>query len=128
MGQRLTALKFATILKILGGAVAVKCDKEFRKAILDCEDSPKIKEARKVALSVEFVPRVRSNSMNGETEYAGCDVKFKVYGRCPGQEVTVAMTGSEQGLLFNADAPDNPDQMTIHHGDDEEDEEDEEDK
>lgn len=117
MGVKLTALKFETIVKILGGAVGVKCDKEFRKAILDCEDAPRLKSAREVTLKVKFTPRLKQSRMSGEDEYAGCDVEFCVGGRIPSQAIVVAMTNSEQGLLFNPDAPEDPSQHTIEQED-----------
>lgn len=111
----LEKLTFASIEKLLGGAVGVQFDKEVRKAIMDCEDSPDLKNARKVALSVEFVPRLVSSPIGGRSEYGGCDVAFKISGVIPGKSIVVNMAKDDtgQGLLFNPDSPDDADQMTF---------------
>lgn len=116
----LTQLKFESLMKLLGGAIAVQWDKEARKAMLDCGDSPDLPKGRKVTLTVEFKPRLTPGGMNGRSAYAGCAVDFMVAGQIPGKQITVLMKADDEGgLLFNPDAPEDPDQRTIQQVEDE---------
>lgn len=101
------------IPKILGGAIAVKVNKELRKAYLDCEDSPELNSPRVVTLTIKLKPRMRPAPMGGRSEFEGCNVSFGIGGRTPSQEVEIPMIASPQGLLFNPLASDNPHQLTI---------------
>lgn len=113
MALHLVPLKFENIPKILGGAVALKIDKELHKAHMDCADSPELASGRTVTLTITLKPKLRNAPMGGRSEYAGCDVTFGVGGRTPTQAIEVSMANSAQGLLFNPDAPENPLQATI---------------
>lgn len=114
-GHQLETLSFEAVAKILNGAVAVQFDKEVRKAILDCEDSPDLTSGRKVALVMEFKPRMAPGGMSKRPEYSGCNVTFKVEGKIPGKSIDVAMARDKDtgNLLFNPDAPEDPAQRTI---------------
>lgn len=110
---KLESLSLENIPRILGGAIAVKVNKELRKAYLDCEDSPELNSARSVTLTLKLKPRMRPAAMGGRSEFEGCNVSFGIGGRTPSQEVEIPMIASPQGLLFNPLASDNPRQMTI---------------
>jgi hypothetical protein len=110
---KLESLSLENIPQILGGAIAVKVNKELRKAYLDCEDSPELNSARSVTLTLKLKPRMRPAAMGGRSEFEGCNVSFGIGGRTPSQEVEIPMIASPQGLLFNPLASDNPRQMTI---------------
>lgn len=117
MALQLVPLKFQNVEKILGGAVALKIDKELHKAFMDCADSPELAAGRVVTLTMTLKPKLRKNPMGGRSEFSGCDVTFGVGGRTPTQAIEVSMAQSPQGLLFNPDAPENPMQHTIEEDD-----------
>lgn len=121
---KLESLSLEKIPLILGGAVALKVNKELRKAYLDCEDSPELNSARVVTLTLKLKPRLRPAAMGGRSEFEGCNVSFGIGGRTPSQEVEIPMVASPQGLLFNPLASDNPYQLTIdpETGDEDQDE------
>lgn len=113
-GLLLTQLKFEALAKLLGGALPVQWDKEARKAMLDCGDAPDCSKGRKVTLTAEFKPRLTPGGMNGRSEYAGCLVEFQIAGTIPGKSIQVLMKADDDGgLLFNPDAPEDPDQRTV---------------
>lgn len=110
---KLEQFTMENIPHILGGAIAVKVNKELRKAYLDCEDSPELNSARTVTLTFKLKPRMRPAPMGGRSEFEGCNVSFGIGGRTPTQEVEIPMIDSPQGLLFNPLASDSPYQHTI---------------
>lgn len=109
----LTPLEFKQIENILGGAIAIKINKELRKAFLDCADAPELTAARSVTLKIDMKPQMQRG------EFIGCEVSFGVGGKIPTQAVVVNMKAGDQGLLFQPDAVDNPNQTTFPYERDE---------
>lgn len=110
----LQELKFEHLDKVSGGVLGVAWDKEARKAILDCGDSPDLSASRKVTFTVEFKPRLTPSRMSGPAEYVGCEVSFSIGGVIPAKKLVMNTVANENGqLLFNPDAPEDPDQRTV---------------
>ena len=106
-------LKFATIEDIDYGSVAVAMDKALKSAFCDCQDRPYVKNKRTVTMTIAVLPAVT----DGKFVYA--TVNIDVATATPAKGVSIPMKVTEDGLGFQPDAPDNPDQRTLYEGRDE---------
>lgn len=100
----LSTLNFESLPEVDYGSVVVAFNQALRAAYLDIKDRPNLMAARDVALTVKLKPM-----KDGEF----VDVAFAVTTKQPGKATSRPMKIGREGLTFQADAQDNPDQLTI---------------
>ena len=112
----LKALSFDTLNELEGGQIALGIDIALKQAIADCHDRPGVKGPRKIMVELAVVPTPddRGSSM------VRAAVGFNIKTTNPPRGVVLPMSVGKNGeLMFNSDAPDNPDQKTLYDDDQE---------
>lgn len=113
----LEALTLENILKIKGGLVNAMVARKLNQIVVDIEAAPDISEWREVTLKIKAKPVAEVNQ--GFVELKDVVVEFHVPGvKIPVRSTSImacvrpATNGARQ-FHFQADAPDNPDQLTL---------------
>jgi hypothetical protein len=96
------------------GKAHVAFQKCLETVVRDCLDRPGDKSVRKVSLDMEVKP-----VMAQDGDVMECEVAFKVQTKLPAYQTAGRPYAADRGgrLIFNPDAPENPEQTTIMDAD-----------
>jgi hypothetical protein len=100
-------LSLETLPEFDQGTVAIAFNRELRRALADCLDRPGVKAARKVALEVSIKP--------DENDGSYPDVTIKVKSGTPEKTTSRTVRAHRDGLYFNSDSAENPNQTTLEY-------------
>ena len=100
----LTTLTFEALPDVDYGSVVVAFNQALRAAYLDIKDRPNLIAAREVGLKVTVKPMENGDFV---------DVAFSVTHKMPGKSTSRPMKVGRDGLTFQTEAPDSPEQMTL---------------
>lgn len=102
-------LTLETLNKLYDGRVAAAFDLKLKQLVLDLEDRPQAKQARKLTLEVTLTPMMA----DGELESAAVD--FQVLAKSPGLKTKAFDMQFRRGgvLVFNDLSEDNANQRTL---------------
>lgn len=112
MAHDLVPLSLESIQHVKGGLVDVMLAKALHRMADDVAAAPDIGEWREVALVI------RAKPVCDQGELDRVDTEFVVKGKVPSRSTSTVMlvrksTAGLKQLVFNVDAQDNPDQMTL---------------
>jgi hypothetical protein len=112
MGKQ--ALSLSSLEKIDNGKINAAFDHELKRVIEDCNDRPGMNKPRKLVLELILLPNCGTDKDQLYCESVSAQIR--VEGKIPGRKTKVYTleTKPSGSAFFNADAPENPNQMTIH--------------
>jgi len=95
------------------GKAHVAFAKCLETVIRDCLDRPGDKSTRKVSLHMKIKP-----VMAQDGDVVDCEVGFEIVAKLPAYQTAARPYAVDRGgrLIFNPDAPENPEQTTIMDG------------
>jgi hypothetical protein len=93
--------------EIDGGSLVIALNNAIHQAYLDCESRPALGAAREVALKITFKPQAEG------TRLYRVAVGFDVSKKLPSQGIGVMMKPGGEGLEFQPEVPENPNQNTL---------------
>lgn len=123
MVHELVPLNLDTLSDVKGGLVAIMLEKALSRMAQDIEAASDIPEWRTVTLEIRAKPVCEQHELDRVA------TEFVVKGKVPSRVTSTSMfvrhaTNGARQLMFNIDAPDNPEQHTLLPiGDEEESEE-----
>lgn len=104
----LEQLTFANLTKVDHGAVGVAVDHALSQVYRDIIDREALKKIRKVTLEIELRPEC---DQKGNLTHV--DAGFSVKTTMPAKSTAIVMNANGQGLQFQTDSPQNPNQHTL---------------
>jgi hypothetical protein len=106
-------LSLASMKDVDSGKINAAFDHELKRIIEDCHDRPGMNKPRKLVLEVLLLPNCGTDA--NELYCESVAAQIRVDSRIPGRKTKVYTldTKPSGAAYFNADAPENPDQMTI---------------
>lgn len=106
-------LTFETIAKVDHGSIALAFNKLLVSAYKDLLDRPGLESSRKVVLTATLKPH---KTDAGELKYI--EVSLAVKGTNPEQGLMLPMRATQEGMAFQTEHNDNPDQNTLEFPED----------
>jgi hypothetical protein len=103
---------FQSIDQIDNGSLVVALNNAIHQAYLDCESRPALGKSRDVTLKVSLKPIVEG------TRLYRVEVSFDVKKSFPSQGLGVMMKPGDDGLEFQPEVPDNPNQNVLPYDSD----------
>lgn len=103
----LKTFEFEAIDQIDNGSLIVALNNAIHQAYLDCESRPSLGKAREVNLKISMKPFAEG------TRLYRVEVAFDVKKAFPSQGIGVMMKPGEDGLEFQPEVPENPNQNTL---------------
>ncbi len=101
-------LSLDTIGDVDNGAIRVAFDRELARVMHDIRDRPELKKARKLVLQLDLIPIIRDGYL------VRTDVGFSVKPTIPPKSsVSYPMQPTNDGLEFQPEIPDNPNQRPL---------------
>ncbi len=106
-------LSLATLQQVDNGKINAAFDHELKRIIEDCHDRPAMDKPRKLVLEVSVTPNQSTDS--DQVYCSSVAMQIRVDAKIPGRRTKVyTMETKPSGTaFFNADAPEDPNQMTI---------------
>ncbi len=101
-------LSLETIGDVDNGAIRVAFNRELARVLHDIRDRPDLKKARKLVLQLDLIPVISHGQL------VRTDVGFSVKPTIPPKSsVSYPMQPTNQGLEFQPDIADNPNQLPL---------------
>lgn len=103
----LARFDFQSIDQIDNGSLITALNNAIHQAYLDCENRPALANAREVNLKMTLKPQAEG------TRLYRVEVGFDVAKKFPSQGIGVMMKPGADGLEFQPEVPENPNQSTL---------------
>lgn len=103
----LKAFEFQSINEIDNGSLILALNNAIHQAYLDCDNRPALAKPREVNLKITFKPFAEG------TRLYRVEVNFDVKKAFPSQGLGVMMKPGDDGLEFQPEVPENPNQNTL---------------